>query len=169
MPGKSARPVTVLHVEDDEQLAASTALLLRAQGYEALTAADGPSALARLAQPGADPDVLIMDVNLPGEMDGTDVTQEICRRLGRAVPTLFLSGDLSNAAIPWLPGTPLLFAAKPLDPEVLLKVVESYALLGRFLSARARRAGRAREHDVKDGEEEATGTMQCRRARERPA
>lgn len=124
----------VLHVEDDVQLAASVARLLRADGLEALTATDGAGALELLAA-GAAPDVLIMDVDLPGEMDGADVAQEICHALGHVLPTIFLSGELSSVGLPWLPGAPLLFVAKPVDPEVLLKVVESFARLGRFMRA----------------------------------
>jgi two-component system, chemotaxis family, CheB/CheR fusion protein len=140
MPDELARPVMVLQVDDDRQLGASMSALLRAHGCEVLAADDGPTALARLAQPGADPDVLIMDFFLPGDMDGADVAQEIRRRLGRVVPTIFLSGHLPDMTLPWLPGTPLLFASKPLDPEILVKVVGSFALLGRFMRSRRRRA-----------------------------
>lgn len=132
----AAEHTLVLHVEDDEELAASVARLLRAEGFEALTAADGASALARIAH-GRAPDVLIMDVNLPGEMDGADVAQEVCHALGHVVPTIFLSGELSNVGLPWLPGAPLLFAAKPIDADVLVKVVESFAEIGRFIRAHA--------------------------------
>ena len=137
MSGAVDRPFVVLHVEDDEQLAANVAALLRAQGHVPLKATDGTAALALLGR--AAPDVLIMDFNLPGEMDGADVVQEICRSLGHVVPTIFLSGELANAAMPWLPGAPLLFVAKPVDPEILLKVVESFAALGRFMLTRVRR------------------------------
>lgn len=137
MSGAADRPFVVLHVEDDEQLAANVAALLRAQGHVPLTAMDGTAALALLGR--AAPDVLIMDFNLPGEMDGADVVQEICRSLGHVVPTIFLSGELANAAMPWLPGAPLLFVAKPTDPEILLNVVESFAALGRFILGRVRR------------------------------
>jgi hypothetical protein len=37
----------------------------------------------------------------------------------------------------WLPGAPLLFAAKPIDADVLVKVVESFAEIGRFIRAHA--------------------------------
>ncbi len=125
----------VLHVEDDEVLAASVAGLLRAEGLQALTATDGASALERIAHGAPAPDVLIMDVNLPGEMDGADVAQEICHALGHVVPTIFLSGQLSNVGMPWLPGAPLLFVSKPIEADVLVKVVESFAELGRFMRA----------------------------------
>jgi DNA-binding response OmpR family regulator len=129
------RAFVVLHVEDDLELGSSVARLLRAEGFEALTATDGASALERVAHTDAPPDVLIMDVNLPGEMDGTDVAQEICHTIGHVVPTIFLSGQLSNAGMPWLPGAPLLFVAKPVEADVLVKVVDSFATLGRFIRA----------------------------------
>jgi DNA-binding response OmpR family regulator len=135
----SPRPFVVLHVEDDAALGASVAMLLRAAGLEALTATDGAGALAQLAHARAPPDVLIMDFNLHDDIDGADVAQELCHAIGHVVPTIFLSGELANAGMPWLPGAPLLFIAKPADPEGLLRAVESFAALGRFLTARAHR------------------------------
>jgi len=129
------RSFVVLHVEDDAALAASVARLLHAEGFETLTATDGQHALEQIAHGGQPPDVLIMDVNLPGEMDGADVAQEICHALGHVVPTIFLSAQLSNVGLPWLPGAPLLFVAKPIDAEVLVRVVDSFAALGRFIRA----------------------------------
>jgi two-component system CheB/CheR fusion protein len=126
-----------MHVEDDVALAAAVAVLLRSHGFDARTATDGVSALACVADRRVEPDVLIMDFNLPGDMDGTEAAEEICRALGHVVPTIFLSGELSNSALPWLPGAPLLFAAKPVDAELLVKVVESFAALGRFIRSRA--------------------------------
>lgn len=134
---KGPRPFTVLHVEDDEDLSASVATLLRVEGLEPMTANDGASALTRLASAAAAPDVLILDFDLHGDMDGTEVAEEVCHAIGHVVPTIFLSGELANAGLPWLPGAPLLFIAKPVDPEVLMKAVKSFAALGRFLTSRA--------------------------------
>ena len=125
----------VLHVEDDAPLAASVARLLSAAGFESLTATDGASALEQIARSRKPPDVLIMDVNLPGEMDGADVAQEICHALGHVVPTIFLSAQLSNVGLPWLPGAPLLFLSKPLEAAMLVRLVHSFAGLGRFMRA----------------------------------
>jgi DNA-binding response OmpR family regulator len=135
---RAERRFVVLHVEDDEQLAASIARLMRTAGFEPQSAADGASALERIAHGGEPPDVLIMDMNLPGEMDGADVAQEICHALGHVVPTIFLSGRLSDVGLPWLPGAPMLFVAKPIDADVLVKVVDSFAGLGRFIRAHTR-------------------------------
>ena len=136
-PASDAPPL-VLHVEDDEHVADSVATLLRAQGYRCLVAYDGAGALAQIARCDEEPDVLILDFSLPGEMDGADVAQEICRVLGHVVPTIFVSGRLSDVSLPWLPGAPLLFAAKPLDPEVLVRVVAAFTAIGRFIRSRPR-------------------------------
>ena len=136
MPAQAAQPVVVMHVEDDAAVATAVATLLRGEGYETLSARDGPQALAMLAGERPPPDVLILDCNLPGGMDGADVAQEICHTLGHVVPAIFLSGELSNATLPWLPGAPLLFASKPLDPEILLATVAAFAALGRVIRRR---------------------------------
>ncbi len=138
-PESQAAAPLVLHVEDDAELAAGVTQLLRTYGIATITAGDGAAALERLACRDVCPDVLIMDVDLPGELDGADAAQEICHALGHVVPTIFLSGRLSDVGLPWLPGAPLLFVAKPIDPEVLVKVVASFADLGRFLRTHSHR------------------------------
>ena len=130
------RSTVVLHIEDDTAVSSSVASLLGSHGYQVVSAIDGASALALIAS-GVRPDVLIMDYVLPGEMDGTDTVQAICGRLGYVIPTIVLSGELANAAVPWLPGAPLFCVWKPANPEVLLKVVGAFATLGSFLRPRS--------------------------------
>lgn len=64
----------ILVVEDEPDLASAVADGLRLEGYAVDTAADGSSALLRLAD--AEYDVVCLDLNLP-DLDGT----EVCRRL----------------------------------------------------------------------------------------
>jgi DNA-binding response OmpR family regulator len=80
----SARRVLV--VDDDRTIADSVAARLRAEGFEVQTAADGPGAVA--ACQAGDPDVVVLDVMLPG-FDGL----EVCRRIQavRPVPVLMLT------------------------------------------------------------------------------
>ena len=74
----------VLVVDDDQDMAGFLALMLRREGMEADTAADGAAAMARVkASP---PDLVMLDVLMPGP-SGFDV----CRRL---------KGDPSTALIP---------------------------------------------------------------------
>lgn len=82
-PGTQRR---VLVVDDERTLAESIAARLRAEGYEVRTASDGPSAVAACED--YDPDLVVLDVMLPG-FDGL----EVCRRIqaSRAVPVLMLT------------------------------------------------------------------------------
>ena len=129
--------IVVLHIEDDDAVRGSVALLLDSAGHQTVSAVDGSSAVSLVKVSGVRPDVLIVDYALPGEIDGTEAVHEICGFLGYPVPTIVLSGELANAAVPWLPGAPLFSVWKPMDPQVLLRVVGSFASLGSFLRSRA--------------------------------
>lgn len=132
---------TVLHVEDDADLACSLAMLLRSAGYRAVSAATPHEALALIEQRGLRPDILIVDFHLADVMDGTELAEEICRALGHCVPTILLSGDLANAEVPWMPGVPVLPLSKPTDPELLLKAVETFSAFEQFAATRRRAHG----------------------------
>jgi PAS domain S-box-containing protein len=90
--GKPARqavvPCRVLIVDDNVDLAASLAFLLRELGCEAETVHDGPSALAAVER--LCPDVVLLDIGLPG-MDGYEVARRI-RARGLGVLLVALTG-----------------------------------------------------------------------------
>jgi two-component system CheB/CheR fusion protein len=64
----------VLIVDDNADAAAGLARLLRASGYAAVVAADGPAALAAAASDR--PGCVLLDIGLPG-MDGYDVARRL--------------------------------------------------------------------------------------------
>lgn len=72
----------ILVVEDETDIASVLLDYLRHAGYEAEHAADGPSALGRLAE--APPDLTLLDIMLPG-MNGLDVLRESRRHTQRPV------------------------------------------------------------------------------------
>jgi CheY-like chemotaxis protein len=63
---------TVLVVDDNAKIVEVLAEYLRADGFTALTAADGPSALA--VAKAQRPDLALVDVMLPG-IDGLELTR----------------------------------------------------------------------------------------------
>jgi len=77
----------VLVVDDNRDVAGSTAMLLRRAGHEVYLAYDGPQALelSRLHRP----DVVFLDIGLPG-MDGYEVARRM--RLETNVPLVAMSG-----------------------------------------------------------------------------
>lgn len=67
-------PVTILYVEDSDDLRDTIGMLLEGPGREILSCADAEQALALLAQ--REVDVVITDVSLPG-MSGTDLARKL--------------------------------------------------------------------------------------------
>ncbi|MFI9550525.1 response regulator transcription factor [Nonomuraea endophytica] len=79
--------MTVLVVEDNEELRRALSRALRTEGYGVAVASDGVAGLAALAE--QHPDLVVLDVMMP-EMDGL----EVCRRLragGDRRPVLMLT------------------------------------------------------------------------------
>jgi CheY-like chemotaxis protein len=125
----------VLHVDDDEGMRRSTALLLRVAGFETREAASGEQALAQIETLRGKLDVLIVDYHLGDGLTGTEVAEEIARLLGHAVPTVILTGDPANAEVPWLADAPVWLARKPLSPETLLAALPALVDFRRAVSA----------------------------------
>lgn len=125
----------ILHVDDDEGMRRSTALLLRVAGFETREAASGEQALAQVEMLRGKLDVLIVDYHLGNGMTGTEVAEELARLLGHAVPTIILTGDPANAEVPWLSDAPVWLARKPLMPETLLAALPALVDFRRAVAA----------------------------------
>jgi diguanylate cyclase (GGDEF)-like protein len=88
---RSLKNSRILIVEDDAATAAALASTLRDEGYVVESAADGPAGLRHARE--EVPDLVLLDVNLPG-FDGFDTAARLRRATAtRSVPILFLSGS----------------------------------------------------------------------------
>ena len=76
-PPRASVPMTVLVVDDNVDVAESTAILLRVAGCEVHVAADGKTALAAMDR--VQPDAVLLDIGLPG-MDGYQVAARMRER-----------------------------------------------------------------------------------------
>lgn len=90
MPEKK---LSILLVEDEENLHEALKLNLELEGYEVSSAFDGPQALKAVHNEYFD--LIILDVMLP-ELDGVSVTENI-RVQGNDIPILILSAKNSSA------------------------------------------------------------------------
>jgi two-component system, cell cycle response regulator len=80
----------ILIVEDDQATASALADTLADEGYRVERAADGPACLSQARS--MTPDLVLLDVNLPG-MSGFDTATQLRRSTAtRSTPILFLSG-----------------------------------------------------------------------------
>jgi CheY-like chemotaxis protein len=88
---------SILVCEDDEDVRAYSAEVLRELGYTVLEAVDGPSALALLKAAGR-VDLLFTDVVLPSGMSGAVLAKEAAK-LQPNLKTLFTTGYARNAIV----------------------------------------------------------------------
>ena len=113
----------ILVVEDEESLAKGIRFNLELEGYEVEVIADGSAALARLTRPGAQADLVILDVMLPG-IDGFAIVEK-ARQAGNFTPVLMLTAkSLPEDVVYGLEVGADDYLAKPFDLAVLLARVK---------------------------------------------
>jgi len=125
----------VLLVDDEANIRRMVGALLQAKGFETAEAANGNAAVAALES--AAPDVVLLDLMMPGGPDGLATLQQLKQR-APDVPVVMMSGkaNLADAVRATKLGA-FQFLEKPLTPEGLL-----VALRGALELSRARAENR---------------------------
>ncbi len=97
--------------------------LLTSEGFEVRDAGDGASGVARVAE--LDPDLVLLDLMIPGTMDGMAVLEQLRERFPD-LPVIMMSGraGLSDAVKATRLGA-INFLEKPLTPEGVLLAITS--------------------------------------------
>ena len=143
----------VLIVDDEESIRRSLAGLLSDEGLEVATASDGEAALASLREEGADFDVMLLDIAMPGR-DGMQVLEEV-RAQWSELPVVMMSGhgNVETAVRATRLGA-FDFIEKPLSAEKLLLTLQ-HAIDNRRLSSENQRlrAAALRAHEILGGSE----------------
>ncbi|MFL6275676.1 MAG: response regulator transcription factor [Blastocatellia bacterium] len=112
----------ILVIEDDEYSRDALAHLLAAEGYEAQSASDGESGLKKAHE--TQPDVIILDLNLPG-IDGKAVIKMIRNDGPLAdVPILVVTGDEDHAAKSAVTLGADGFLTKPVEFDDLIRAID---------------------------------------------
>src|SRR5205823_12565365 len=114
---------SVLIIDDEPNIRRMVGALLSAEGYEVRDAHDGATGLTRALE--AEPDVLLLDLMMPGELDGM-ATLARMRDALPDVPVVMMSGraGLSDAVKATKLGA-FNFLEKPLSPESVLLALSS--------------------------------------------
>lgn len=84
-------PVCVLVIDDDEMSRELLAILLQGEGYTVETAGSGEDAL-RVVRRGADPDIVLTDIQLPGK-SGAELAQALRSACGPETMLFAMSGS----------------------------------------------------------------------------
>jgi CheY-like chemotaxis protein len=143
---------TVLLVDDDADFVEMNRMLLEQNGYAVRVAYSGRQCLAEVAA--HRPDLIILDMVMESRDDGFEVSRQLRNsEHTKAIPVVMITS--ANDSIPfhlepdrtWLPVDTLL--EKPVEPQLLLTVVDKAlrpkeAPAGRAGEAPARRANDAR-------------------------
>ncbi|MDO9084363.1 MAG: response regulator [Humidesulfovibrio sp.] len=115
-------PLTILIVEDERIIALAMEMLIRKLGHRAFASVpSGEAALAALAR--ARPDLVLMDINLEGELDGIETARRIRRQGGPplAYTTAYTDSETRARA---LSTKPLAFLPKPVSPADIRALVQ---------------------------------------------
>jgi DNA-binding response OmpR family regulator len=116
----------ILIVEDSDSIRRMIEALVKARGYDVTAVPTGSKGLDLAFE--TPPDVVLLDLNLPGSYDGF----EVCRRLRgnpltRAVPVVIITamadGESKRKA---LEAGASAYYTKPFSPTALLKEIDSF-------------------------------------------
>jgi DNA-binding response OmpR family regulator len=113
---------TIVVVEDDHHIADLVDLYLRNAGYRVLIAPDAPRGLALVAQ--ERPILVLLDIGLPGPMDGLDAAREIRRTSDVPLVVVTARGDEVDRVIGLELGADD-YITKPFSPRELVARVRA--------------------------------------------
>ena len=128
-------PGAVLIVDDDSQVRSLLVALLKPRGFVTATAASAEEAQNQLKA--FRPDVLLLDLHLPGGRSGQDVlTQLRSDPTTRLLPVIMITGDATDEdRLRAMAGGVTDFVAKPFVSEELIARIRSLVQLKRFTDA----------------------------------
>jgi CheY-like chemotaxis protein len=122
----SHKPLNVLAVDDDELIQCTMQALLEILGHRVTIATCGEDALAKI-QAGFEPDVVILDMNMPG-LGGAGTLPRL-RILRPQLPVLLATGRVDQAASDLATAYPFVtLLPKPYRKEDLQRCLESLAM-----------------------------------------
>ena len=128
---ETANTGRVLIVDDERAVADATCLLLELEGYEVFVASSEREALLRVSA--SSPDLIVSDFHLRGGETGVGVVTSVRKRIGNAVPVIFVTGDTAKAALADSKIDNAVLLNKPVRADDLIAAVrEGIAARGRI-------------------------------------
>ncbi|WP_329603567.1 response regulator [Acidiphilium iwatense] len=115
---------TILIVEDDPKIRSLLDLFLTEAGHRTAAARDGAAALALVARERLQPDLILTDYNLPGNVNGLQLAATLRQRLRRPVPAILLTGDISTDALRNIAGEDCVALHKPVRLTALTSAIQ---------------------------------------------
>jgi two-component system CheB/CheR fusion protein len=130
---------TIFVVEDEPAVREMLKLLLDGEGYRTVTAADGRAAFDLAARAADRPSLVLADYNLPNGPNGLQVVTTLQETLGRDIPAIILSGDISTDTLREIAHRGCAYLAKPVTaPTLVRRIRELLAEAPRAVEAESR-------------------------------
>jgi signal transduction histidine kinase len=116
------KKITILIVEDEQLVADDLRETLECLGYVVPTmVATGEEAIAMVES--LQPDLVLMDIRLAGEIDGVEASEQIQSRFN--VPVVYLTANADRATLERVKATqPFGYILKPFDERILSTTIE---------------------------------------------
>jgi two-component system CheB/CheR fusion protein len=122
--GDGHRTGKILVVEDDPELRDLLEVFLKDEGHRPLMAADGPAALQAIAHRALKLDLVLADYNLPHGLNGLQLAARLREQLGRALPVVILTGDISTDTLRDVTRQNCVLLNKPVKLKELSQTIE---------------------------------------------
>jgi len=122
-----ADKITVLLIDDDPDFIEANSIILRASGFEVLTASSGAEGLRKVEE--EKPDVVVLDVMMENADEGFSVARDIRRKLHSDVPVIMLTSVSQATGYTFKPHEhpdffPVdMFLEKPVPPTTLVQKI----------------------------------------------
>ena len=94
----------ILVAEDEQNIREFVVINLKRAGYDCVEAASGEEALRVYEQAGGDFDVAVLDIMMPGSLDGLAVCKEL-RQKNATIGIIMLTAKTQDAWRAWTPFT----------------------------------------------------------------
>lgn len=114
----------ILIVDDDPEVRTLLELLLTGEGHRTAIAGDGAAALKLITDGVFQPDLILSDYNLPGNMDGLRLSAKLRKQLGETFPVIILTGDISTETMRDVAGQSCVQLNKPVKVNELLATIQ---------------------------------------------
>jgi two-component system, chemotaxis family, CheB/CheR fusion protein len=114
----------ILVVEDEPAVREMLELLFNGEGHRTATAADGRKALELVARRAIQPDLVVVDYNLPNDLNGLQVIDSLQKMVHHEIPAIILTGDISTDALREIAHQGCLHLNKPVRAKELTRLVQ---------------------------------------------
>ena len=114
----------ILVVEDEPSVREMLALVLKNEGHRTTAVEDGREALELAGRGAIRPDLVLADYNLPNGLNGLQVVAGLREALGREVPAVILTGDISTDTLREIAHGGHLHLNKPVSARELITLIQ---------------------------------------------